>query len=67
MKIASLKRLHNDRNGNPACEVTFAEGIVARTVAGFQVGYQIENSENQGVELEVTWRDGNIAGVAITT
>lgn len=64
VQIAALKKLQNS-GGNPVFEVTFTDGKVARTGKDSQVGYSIENSEYQGVPLEVAWRDGEVVGVTV--
>ena len=62
-QIASLKRVRNSAGGSPVFEVTFTDGQVARTARDAQVGYSIENSDYQGVPLEVEFVDGEIVRV----
>jgi hypothetical protein len=64
-QIATLARMRNRGSGNPVFEVTFTDGQVARTATDSQVGHSIENSEYQGVPIDVTWRDGEIIGVTV--
>jgi hypothetical protein len=64
-QIAALARMRNGTSGNPVFEVTFEDGQVARTATDSQVGHSIENSEYQGVPVDVTWRDGEIVGVTV--
>lgn len=64
-QIAALTRVRNSASANPVFDVTFTDGQVARTAKDSQVGHSIENSEYQGVPVDVTWRDGEIVGVTV--
>lgn len=55
LTIASLERLQVSGNGSPRFKVTFTNGREARTEADSYVNYAIENSEYQGVPLEVAF------------
>lgn len=64
--VESLQRLRNDRDGNPRWEVTFTDGVVAKTARGAQVNYGIDNAEHRGVPLEVEFTSsGTIRAVRI--
>lgn len=64
-RIAELKRLPNS-DGNPAWSVTFTSGEIARTAAGSQVAYAIENSEYQDVDVDVSFDgSGMITGLSV--
>lgn len=54
-----------NKAGSPVFEVTFADGLTARTVPGAQVGFLLDNSEFRGVELDVGWRRGEIVAVSL--
>lgn len=64
MRIESLRRIPN-RGGNPVYEVTFVDGMVARTAAGSQVSFGIENAEYAGRDIEVDWRRGEIVAISL--
>ncbi|KJL45567.1 hypothetical protein [Microbacterium trichothecenolyticum] len=65
-QIASLERLRNSRDGNPTWRVEFTDGTVATTAKDAAVGNAIDNSEYQGVPLEVTFDgDGAIRSVEV--
>jgi hypothetical protein len=67
MQIASLERLRNSRDGNATWRVEFTDGTSATTAKDAAVGNVIENSEYQGVPLDVTFRDGEIVRVEVAT
>ncbi len=51
--LESLKRRPVSSYGNPAWEVTFTDGTIARTVANASISYAAENREYRGVPLRV--------------
>lgn len=64
-RIASVERLRNTRDGNLVFAVTFEDGSVAKTEPDAQIASYAENSEWQGVDLDVTFRGDRIVGWAL--
>jgi len=64
--IDTLTRLDNSRDGNPRYLVKFTNGRMAKTAADSQIGYGIDNSEYQGVSLDVEFNSaGEIVKVKV--
>lgn len=55
--IDSLRRIRNTSHANPRYKLTLQSGAILRTAPESQVGYVINNSENLGVEVELTLRN----------
>jgi hypothetical protein len=53
--LESLKRRPASNYGNPAWEVTFTDGTIARTQANASISYAADNPEYRGVPLRVTF------------
>lgn len=53
MSITSIRRLRNNRNGNPSFEVTLSNGEKVRTAPNSMVAFTIQNNEFWNVPLRV--------------
>lgn len=53
LSIESIRRLRNNRNGNPAFEVTLSNGETVRTAPNSMVAFTIQNNEYWNVPLRI--------------
>lgn len=53
VSITGIRRLRNNRNGNPAYEVTLSNGETVRTAPNSMVAFTIQNNEYWNVPLKI--------------